>query len=307
MLFAALPCWRRGPSPAGTAWKDLKSGVFPSLLPPASRRRGDAAPAACSFQPASERRGVAALAVAVFAALFGWAVRVRVAVLTSCGRGPSPMGRHGRIGNRPFLLCACRLLRDAARRCFARRSKMRQELRCFKIFLPARKGRASARQSASQCAAACGGVSVMRSGSCVVMMSGSCLSARSFMAAQVLVAALPCLRRGPSRRDGTARKVFESGFSLLRLPPAARRGRRRCACRCSFRRSFRVGGAGACCRADVLRTGAVPLGRRGRILNRAFPRCFAACFASVGRRCVCRGRGAVLGTKNHSILKKCGG
>ena len=79
----------RGPSPPGTAWKDLKSGVSPSLLPPASRRRGDAAPAACSFQLASERRGVAALAVAVFAALFGWAVRVRVAVLTSCGRGPS--------------------------------------------------------------------------------------------------------------------------------------------------------------------------------------------------------------------------
>ena len=84
---------------------------------------------------------------------------------------------------------------------------------------------------------------------------------------------------------------------------------RRCGVpRCACRRSRLCGGAGAdCFAARPARTGDVPLGRRGRILNRAFPRCFAACFASVGRRCVCRGRGAVLGTKNHSILKKCGG
>ena len=102
------------------------------------------------------------------------------------------------------------------------------------------------------------------------------------MAARVLIAALPCLRRGPSRRDGTARKVFESGFSLLRLPPAARRGRRRCARRGSFSSLFRARRRGAGCCVPVLPgRGPSPPGTAWKNLKSGvFPAALAACFAA---------------------------
>lgn len=77
-----------------------------------------------------------------------------------------------------------------------------QKIAVFKIFLPALQGRASARQSASLRAAACGGISARSAASSFVVVYGGTPVVCGFMAAWVLLAALPCLRRGPSQWDG---------------------------------------------------------------------------------------------------------
>ena len=85
---------------------------------------------------------------------------------------------------------------------FAAANRSSQKAPGLRILLPALQGRASARQSASLRAAACGGVSARSAASSFVVVYGGTPVVCGFMAAWVLLAALPCLRRGPSQWDG---------------------------------------------------------------------------------------------------------
>ena len=105
-----------------------------------------------------------------------------------------------------------------------------------------------------------------------------------YLAARALVAALPCLRRGPSLWDGKEEIGAAQGFallSLLRSGAAPLRSPREGAA--SFAMARRLfGGAGAGCGFALLTQGAVPLGRQGKIWKRDVPSSFgfAACCAA---------------------------
>ena len=120
-----------GPSPQGTAWKDLKIAESP-WRPPV---------------PVAAPCGIASLAAdggSVWPG-GGTAADCRTALLA---QGAVPMGRQGRV--RITQMFFCRLPRRAASlRSPRSMERMSSKLRVLRFFLPVPQGRASARQSAS--------------------------------------------------------------------------------------------------------------------------------------------------------------
>ena len=93
-----------------------------------------------------------------------------------------------------------RVARDARRR-FAHCAKCGRN--CDVQNLPSRPVRAGQHSlECVLCAAACGGISARSAAGSFVVVYGGTPVVCGFMAAWVLLAALPCLRRGPSQWDG---------------------------------------------------------------------------------------------------------
>ena len=111
---------------------------------------------------------------------------------------------------------------------------------------------------------------------------------------RVRIAALPA-RQGVDRAFGAARRGFEADASLLFSPPASRRGRRRFARRVRAGMPLLCGGCGCGLLRRPAAQGAVPKGRQGRILNRAFP---------CGFYRLLRGGGRPLGTREDFFGEK---
>ena len=186
------------------------------------------------------------------------------------------MGRQGRILNCVDSF-ACRLLRGGRRR-FARRVWGGMPLLCGGSgcgLLRCPPGRAGPR-----------------------LWRGVALLAACGRYAAVLwwvrIAALSA-RQGVDRAFGAAWRGFEADASLLFSPPASRRGRRRFARRVRAGMPLLCGGYGCGLLRCPAAQGAVPKGRQGRILNRAFP---------CGFYRLLRGGGRPLGTREAFLERK---